>query len=70
MAPCNSCERDLNSFSPACLLCGRRYIRDLKRMELPTEEKVARLRKVLADWMSFGHAEDELREPISNKKGG
>lgn len=70
MPNCEPCERDLNAFSPACLKCGQRLIRDLQRLKLPAENKRTRLRKVLADWMSYGHAEVDLREPISNKKGG
>jgi len=48
-------------FNPACLYCGGRYIRLIGRQ--PIAESRARdwRRKVLADWMKYGHPEAELR---------
>jgi hypothetical protein len=49
-------------YNPACLRCGGRYLRVIKRAEIPNPEKVAWLRKALADWCACGHRETELRE--------
>lgn len=58
---CPDCARDLNRFNPACVNCGRRYLRAIKRRSMPLEEKQGWLRAVLADWMAYGHAESDLR---------
>lgn len=59
---CHECRRDLNRFNPACVGCGGRYIRDVQKRAMPLEPKVKWLRKILTDWMAFGHAEQELRD--------
>ncbi len=64
---CDACFRDLNSYSPACLGCGGRYLRDIQRRRMGEDEKRTWLRKVLADWMAFGHAEAELRAAAKPK---
>ena len=48
-------------FNPLCAWCGGRYIRLIGQQ--PIAESKARdwRRKVLADWMKYGHTEEELR---------
>lgn len=65
MTTCQDCARDLNRYSPACMECGRRYLAAIKRQPIPQAEKVAWLRKALADWMFYGHAETDLRRLAS-----
>lgn len=48
-------------FSPNCLWCGARLIKALGGLPIAVSECVARRRAVLADWMAYGHAEQELR---------
>jgi hypothetical protein len=52
-------------YNPACLRCGGRYLRAIKRAEIPNPEKVAWLRKALACWVAHGHSESALRELAS-----
>jgi hypothetical protein len=59
---CSDCSLNLNRYSPACLECGRRYLAAIKREPIPEAQKVAWLRKALADWKLYGHAEEDLRE--------
>jgi hypothetical protein len=67
---CTDCLRDLNRFNPACLQCGQRYLAAIKRQAIPQDEKVAWLRKVLADWMEIGgHKEADLRAKPVDPKG-
>lgn len=49
-------------FSPACLDCGARYLWCIQRLQLGQEDKRERLKKVLTDWMAYGHAERALRD--------
>lgn len=58
---CECCTRYITMYDPACLQCGGRYLRAIRALELPTEERQARMRKALADWMAHGHAEADLR---------
>jgi hypothetical protein len=58
---CQDCAQDLNRYDPACLTCGGRYLRDIKRLRIPEDKKVDWLREALADWMTYGHAESDLR---------
>lgn len=60
--PCEDCSRDLNRFNPACLECGGRYLRAIQKLRIGQDIKREWLRKVLADWMAFGHEESALRE--------
>jgi hypothetical protein len=48
-------------FSPTCLWCGARLIQAIGRLQIAVSQSVERRRKVLADWMAMGHAEQELR---------
>lgn len=63
--PCDCCATDRNLFDPACLRCGQRYMRAIKRLPWPIEERQEWLRKVLATWMKHGHAEESLRAPMA-----
>jgi predicted Fe-S protein YdhL (DUF1289 family) len=63
MTSCTDCARDLNSFNPACLGCGRRYLRDIQWRRMPDGEKREWLRKVMVTWQFYGHAESDLRGP-------
>lgn len=50
-------------FDPLCIWCGARLIQWIQRLrDRPREERVARCRVVLTDWVSYGHSERELRE--------
>jgi transposase-like protein len=68
MTNCEDCRRARNDlagyrrFDPACLECGARYLWQVQRSPGTKEERVAWLRKILADWMEFGHPEQRLRE--------
>lgn len=48
-------------FNPACLHCGARLIQRLGALPRPRDEITARRRKVLEDWMAYGHSESDLR---------
>ncbi len=65
---CEQCERDMNQYSPACLHCGRRYLAAIQSLRIEKDDKLARLRKALKDWMAFDHSESALREPVSKKR--
>jgi hypothetical protein len=60
-ATCEDCSRDLNRFNPACVGCGGRYLRDVKRRRMGQDTKVEWLRSILKTWMDYGHAEADLR---------
>lgn len=49
-------------FDVKCLHCGARLIQRLGKLPRPRDEITARRRKVLADWVAYGHAEADLRE--------
>lgn len=58
-------------YNPACLNCGGRYLRAIKRRtDLPQTVRTQWLRKALADWMQQGHGEQELRELAAPKPKG
>lgn len=65
--PCKDCQRARESdgghtlYCPLCLWCGARLIRRIGRLQITQAESQARRRKVLADWMDFGHTETDLR---------
>lgn len=64
--PCQCCAATREApahawFDPACLHCGARLIQRLGKLARPKDEITARRRKVLADWMAMGHAEEDLR---------
>jgi hypothetical protein len=48
-------------FDLACLHCGARLIYRLGKLARPREELTERRRRVLADWVAWGHAEAQLR---------
>lgn len=67
--PCTDCTLTAQNppdawqrFNPACLDCGSRYLWCIQRRQLPQSEKLAWLRKALADWMAYGHGERALRD--------
>ncbi len=65
--PCDDCNATREApahrlFNPACLHCGARLIQQLGKLPRPRDEITARRRKVLADWVAYGHAEADLRE--------
>jgi hypothetical protein len=68
MKNCEDCLRasvdvaGYRRFDPACLVCGARYLWVLQRLPGTKEERVANLRRVLADWMAYGHPEQLLRD--------
>lgn len=49
-------------FCPTCIWCGARLIQRIQRLPRPASEIRDRCRQVLADWMAYGHAEQELRK--------
>lgn len=50
-------------FCPTCLWCGARLIQRIQalRMVRRADEIRERCRKVLADWMAYGHPESGIR---------
>ncbi len=46
---------------PSCAFCGARLIQGIQRLPIPHENKIARCRTVLRDWMAHGHSELEIR---------
>jgi hypothetical protein len=64
---CIDCQRSAdgapwNLFCPSCLFCGARLIRWIGRLtHVPPEQRRQRQRRVLSDWMAYGHQEQELR---------
>lgn len=72
MKPCEDClysreSPDYALHSLLCLHCGARLIQRIQKLRglRPADEITARCRKVLADWMKFGHAETDLRRLAS-----
>ena len=47
---------------PACIFCGARLIWKIQRKPIPRDQKIERCRKVLQDWLHYGHSEAELRK--------
>lgn len=72
--PCQCCERTkvgqaYPSHDPLCLHCGARLIWRIQRLlQRPREERIARCRQALADWMAHGHAEMEIRRLAKMEK--
>ena len=63
---CDCCEaaREAPAYTmhcPSCVHCGARLIQALGSLPRPKGEIVARRRAVLADWVTMGHSEQELR---------
>lgn len=54
-------------YNPLCLHCGARIIQAIQRLQITNEDKKARCRAQLADWMRYGHSEDTLRELAGSK---
>ena len=52
---------DHRMYDPACLWCGARLLRNLRRHPITTDQLKARRQTVLSDWMRYGHAEADLR---------
>jgi hypothetical protein len=48
-------------FSPLCAFCGGRLIRQIGKLQRPREELTERRKRVLADWVAYGHSETDLR---------
>ena len=46
---------------PACIFCGARLIWKIQRKPIPRDQKIERCRKVLQDWLKYGHDEQEIR---------
>lgn len=75
MTTCHECQRARETagrcpwYCPKCLWCGARLIARLQTMQRPRSEITERCRKVLADWCSYGHSEQDLRrlakEPLA-----
>ena len=64
--PCGCCQRSKEGpgytmFDPACHFCGARLIWRIQRLQIMREDKIRRCRVVLADWMTHGHSEMEIR---------
>lgn len=85
MEPCTHCNARREGpaypyFSPNCLWCGARLIRSIGRLPITREQVIKRRRKVLEDWMKYGHAEADLRrlakqadeplQPIGQERAG
>lgn len=72
MKPCSDCQATRESplwpmHCPTCLWCGARLIQRIQALRTirPAQEIRERCRKVLDDWMSYGHSEKALRELAS-----
>lgn len=48
-------------FNPLCKYCGGRYIRMIGQQPMTEQGITAWRRKVLSDWIKYGHEESELR---------
>lgn len=51
-------------FDPLCIFCGARLIQRIGRVDATDAEIKQRRKVVLADWMKYGHAEQEIRELV------
>ena len=63
---CDDCEACRISpawprHNPLCTWCGARLISRIQRYPILADTKRDRCRTVLADWMAYGHAEQDLR---------
>jgi len=64
---CDCCENsragpEYPMHDPSCIYCGARLIWKIQRKPIGREEAMARCRKVLQDWLHYGHSEAELRK--------
>jgi hypothetical protein len=64
--PCDECAVARgwpahNTFNPACLYCGARYIRHLGTLRTSAADIAVRRRGVLDVWKKHGHDEAQLR---------
>ena len=53
---------------PTCIYCGARLIQNIQMLNRPREERSARCKAVLQDWMGYGHDEAELRRLAKGPK--
>lgn len=70
MRPCDDCNNAKESplwslYSLGCIYCGARLIQNLQRLGLPADERKARVGKVAADWVAWGHSGPELKRLAS-----
>ena len=66
---CTECSNARESsgyrmFDPLCKWCGARLIQSIDRLAIPAAMATARRKVVLADWMKYGHDEQELRDLV------
>jgi hypothetical protein len=54
-------------YTPACAFCGARLIKRIQALAKPTDEKSERCKKVLLDWVSYGHSELQIRAMVKSK---
>ena len=70
--PCEVCqsaiEREHRMHCPTCIYCGARLIQNIQKLNRPREERSARCKAVLQDWMGYGHDEAELRRLAKGPK--
>ena len=70
MRVCECCQRAREGpgytlFDPACLFCGARLIWKIQRKnQVAREDRLARCRAVLQDWLKYGHDEAEIRRLV------
>jgi len=70
---CNDCLAARESsghwrmFDPLCIFCGARLIQQIGKLPIPPEAVIARRRAVLADWMNYGHSEQEIRDLVKGR---
>ena len=48
-------------YNTACIYCGARLIQNLARLPIAISVCSEMRKKVLADWVEFGHSEAEIR---------
>ena len=51
-----------------CLYCGARLIQGIQKLPINREAKITRCRKVLADWVAWGHRDAEIRKLASMRE--
>jgi hypothetical protein len=70
MASCSDCQiaeqyGSSRLYDPACLECGRRYLRAIQQFPADVEWRRNWWKKALADWMAHGHSKAALVAPAS-----
>lgn len=70
---CDCCakKRESPTFSDhclTCLYCGARLIQGIQKLPINREAKITRCRKVLADWVAWGHRDAEIRKLASMRE--